>query len=311
MNKSLNWHLMNHRIALGAPKSVSLGRYDLWLLLGAFVALYAPTYATLDRVVWIREGQGHGPILAALIGWLIWTRLPKFLALNTPPNTFAGSVTLLLGAVMYVLGRSQDLMALDTFSQVFFLGSIALLYRGWAGLRLMWFPLFFFIFIIPLPTTFVDSVTAPLKMAVSVVSENVLHAAGFPIGREGVMLVIGPYKLLVADACAGINSIFALEAVGVFYMSIAGHTNRLRNILLATFILPISFISNVTRVCTLVLITYYFGDEAGQGFVHGFAGILLFVVATLLTLATDSLLGLFLKDGSQNVRTSPSHAGSN
>lgn len=302
---------MNHRIALSAKHSVSLGRYDLWLLLGAFVMLYAPTYMTLDRVVWIREGQGHGPILVALIGWLIWTRLPRFIALDAPPSSYAGAVTLLVGATMYVLGRSQDLMALDTFSQVFTLGSIALLYRGWAGLRLMWFPLFFFIFIIPLPTTFVDSVTAPLKMAVSVVSENALHAADFPIGREGVMLVIGPYKLLVADACAGINSIFALEAVGVFYMSIAGHTNKLRNVLLATFILPISFVSNVTRVCTLVLITYYFGDEAGQGFVHGFAGILLFVVATLLTLATDSLLGLFLKDAPRRGHTNLSHAGSN
>lgn len=290
---------MNLRPATSAHVPVPLSRYDLWLLLGAFVTLYLPTYMTLDRVVWIREGQGHGPILIALIAWLIWTRLPRFLELKSFPRTGAGMAVLAVGAVLYVLGRSQDLMVLDTLSQVFVLASIALLYKGWPGLRLMWFPLFFFIFVIPLPTTFVDAVTAPLKMAVSVVSENILHAAGYPIGREGVMLVIGPYKLLVADACAGINSIFALEAVGVFYMSIAGHTSKARNLLLATFILPISFVSNVTRVCTLVLVTYYFGDEAGQGFVHSFAGILLFVVATLLTVATDSLLGLFLKDKGQ------------
>ena len=44
----------------------------------------------------------------------------------------------------------------------------------------------------------------------------------------------------------------------------------------------------------LVLVTYHFGDEAGQGFVHGFAGIVLFLVALLLMLVLDKLLGAFL-----------------
>jgi len=46
------------------------------------------------------------------------------------------------------------------------------------------------------------------------------------------------------------------------------------------------------RVVILVLVTYHFGDAAGQGFVHGFAGIVLFVVATALMFGTDNLLGL-------------------
>jgi hypothetical protein len=43
-------------------------------------------------------------------------------------------------------------------------------------------------------------------------------------------------------------------------------------------------------------VTLYFGDEAGQGFVHSFAGMLLFAVALALILAVDGLLGrLFFK----------------
>jgi hypothetical protein len=55
----------------------------------------------------------------------------------------------------------------------------------------------------------------------------------------------------------------------------------------------------------LVLVTYYFGDEAGQGFVHGFAGILLFMLATALTIGTDSILGLFFKN--TPTTTKPQH----
>jgi exosortase/archaeosortase family protein len=55
-------------------------------------------------------------------------------------------------------------------------------------------------------------------------------------------------------------------------------------------IVPISFTANCIRVIFLALLTYHFGDEVGQGFLHGFAGIVLFVVALLLIISIDSLL---------------------
>ena len=61
-------------------------------------------------------------------------------------------------------------------------------------------------------------------------------------------------------------------------------------------IVPISFVSNVTRVIILVLITYHLGDEAGQGFAHEFAGLVLFAVALVLTYAFDRLLAVRFDD---------------
>jgi exosortase/archaeosortase family protein len=110
-----------------------------------------------------------------------------------------------------------------------------------------------------------------------------------------VILTVGPYQLLVADACAGLNSLFTLEALGLLYLNLMNYTSALRNLMLAVLIVPISFAANVTRVVILVLVTYHFGDEAGQGFVHGFAGMVLFMVALVLILFTDSLLSVFFK----------------
>ena len=114
-----------------------------------------------------------------------------------------------------------------------------------------------------------------------------LYHLGYPIGRSGVVLTVGPYQLLVADACAGLNSMFTLEALGLLYMNIMNYKSVLRNLIMAMMIVPISFIANIVRVCILVLVTYHFGDEAGQGFVHGFAGMVLFIVALTLILACD------------------------
>jgi len=260
-----------------------------------FLVMYMPTYVQLNNTIWNIVGQGHGPIMLALSLWLAWQRWPKLAALSANSAPVPGVISIAAALLMHIVGRSQDILFVDVSSQIPMLAGILLLYWGWAGLKLMWFPLFFMIFLIPLPGIIVASLTGPLKSGVSYVAEAIMHAAGYPIGRSGVTLTIGQYQLLVADACAGLNSIFALEAIGVFYMSIMGYTNKWRNITLALLILPISFVANVIRVIVLVLVTYYFGDEVGQGFVHDFAGIFLFMVATALTIGTDSILGLFFK----------------
>jgi exosortase B len=254
------------------PSKLELGALTIGLL-----TMYIPTYINLDQNIWNVVGQGHGPVMLALTLWLGWQRWPALMALPDRRAVVAGTVLLILGLMLYVIGHSQDLLSFETASQIPVLAGLFLFYRGAKGLKTMWFPLFFLLFLIPMPGSVVDAVTAPLKAGVSYVAEWVLHSVGYPIGRSG-------------------NSIFALEAIGVFYLSMAAHTNRLRNIILATLIIPISFVSNTMRVMVLVLVTYYFGDEAGQGFVHSFAGILLFMVATLLTIGVDAILGKFFKE---------------
>jgi exosortase len=152
---------------------------------------------------------------------------------------------------------------------------------------------------VPLPETLVAAVTTPLKSAVSQIAEQLLYVLGYPVARSGVTLFVGQYQLLVADACAGLNSMFTLEALGLLYMNLMQHTNVARNVTLAILIVPISFVANVVRVMILVLVTYYAGDEAGQGFVHGFAGMVLFMVALTLMFAVDRVLQLIFRGSSK------------
>jgi exosortase B len=198
-----------------------------------------------------------------------------------------------------VVGRSQDIVIFDIGSQIPVLIGILLITRGVPALKALWFPLFFIVFMIPLPGFLVDVVTGPLKEHVSALAEAILYQAGYPIARSGVTLTIGQYQLLVADACSGLNSMFSLSAMGVLYLYLMRHTSWLRNGIIIASIIPIAFVANVVRVIILVLVTYYLGDEAGQGFIHGFAGILLFIISLLFLFALDSVLGWFIVDRSK------------
>jgi exosortase B len=227
--------------------------------------------------------------------WLLWTKRRALDALPTPPAVVPGALTLVLGVLMYALGRSQAIIQLEVLSHVLFLSAGLLWLRGAAGWRLLWFPLFFLLFTIPLPGVLVQAVTLPLKSAVSYVAEHLLHWAGYPVARTGVILMVGQYQLMVADACAGLTSMFTLEVFGLLYLHVMGYGDNTRNVTIGILVIPCAFVANVVRVIVLVLVTYYFGNEAGQGFVHQFAGLVLFVVAFLLLILCDWLVGWLLR----------------
>lgn len=267
----------------------------LALLAASFLVLFVPTYMQLGRTIWASDEQGHGPIILAASSWLLYQKRQALAALPAATRAWPGWLMLGFGMLCFAFGHSQAIVIIEVGSQILVLAGLLLLFKGRAGLRLCWFPLFFLIFMVPLPGPLVAAVTTPLKSAVSAVASSLMHALGFPIGRSGVVLTIGPYQLLVADACAGLNSMFTLEALVLLYMNLMGYKDPVRNVLLALSAIPISFCANVVRVIILVLVTYYFGDEAGQGFVHGFAGMVLFLVALTLTIALDNLFGLVIR----------------
>ncbi len=270
--------------------------FEWWPVILGLTVLYVPTLYKIAMVIVHGSDQAQGPLVLMVVLFLVWQKRECF----TPDpeaktRPLLGGVILGLGLLMYILGRSQEIMVFENSSLIVVLAGILLVTRGLKAVKDMWFPLFFLIFMLPLPSFFIDSVTLPMKIAVSYVADSTLFWLGYPIARSGVILQIGQYQLMVADACAGMHTLISLEALGLLYLNLVKHDSVFRNIALAILIVPVSFTANVIRVMTLILVTYYFGDEAGQGFVHGFAGMVLFIVALSLIMGVDSILQYFVK----------------
>ncbi|MCW7537309.1 exosortase B [Aquabacterium sp. A7-Y] len=263
-------------------------------LLAALLLLYVPTFIDLSKTIWKSEEQGHGPLILAVSIWIFWQKRDEFVAaIQDGVRSMSAWVLLVLGLLLYVLGRSQQIILFEVGSQIPLLAGGGAILFGWRAVRVMAFPLLFLVFMVPLPAAVIDSLTGPLKRTVSVVAETILYEVGYPIARSGVVLTIGQYQLLVADACSGLNSMFSLSALGLLYVYLMKHSKPWRNVAIIASILPIAFLANAVRVMILVLVTYHFGDEAGQGFVHGAAGMVLFLIALVLLFSFDGLLGLF------------------
>ena len=269
--------------------------YADWIAVGAtLVLLYGPTFYGLATTLWRSDEGAHGPIILALVLWLGWRHKQAFAASSEEPRPFIGLAVLGLGLLAQVVGRWHDIGVLEVGSLIPVAAGVLLAMRGAVALRALWFPLLFAVFLVPLPAVFVDALTGPLKQEVSAIAERILYAAHYPVGRSGVILTVGQYQMLVADACSGLNSMFSLAALGLLYLHLVGRAGWLHNALIVASTLPIAFAANVVRVLILVLITYHFGDEAGQGFLHSAAGLVLVLAALGLLLSLDALLARFV-----------------
>ena len=270
----------------------------LWLMFTGLAIMFVPTLWSLFVVngLWTDDEHSHGPIILCISLWLLWKRWSEI------PNvsSFVPSPTLawacfVIAAILYIPGRALDIIYFETGAFVWALAGIILMAGGTSLINKLKFPLFFMLFMIPLPNTLVAPITGAMKLAVSAVTVAILSWADLPVARNGVVIYLGQYQLLVADACAGMRTLFMLEALGILYLNLVHYQSLLRNIVLPILIIPISFTANVIRVIVLALITYYWGNAAGQGFLHGFAGMVLFVVGLFLMFGTDSLLRLLSK----------------
>ena len=283
----------NSAPSMAAPERRSRDPRLVILLVGLAV-MFGPTF--FDLLIggeWTEAQNSHGPLVFAISIWLFWQRGGTgFEGAKNVPAPILAWIVLITASALYVPGRALHLAYIEVGAFILAVAGSVLLIGGTRLLKRVIFPIVFMVFMIPLPNFLVGGISGILKQAVSVAAVGVLGILGYPVARSGVIMTIGQYQLLVADACAGMSNLFMLETLGVLYLNLISHRSLLRNIALPILIVPISFIANVGRVVVLVLITYYLGDEAGQGFLHGFAGIVLFLFGLLLMIATDAVLRL-------------------
>jgi len=261
---------------------------NLLLALGCAL-LVLPTMLQVARDSWSTEQGGHGPLVLATGLWALWRELRSTKIEFRPAPLLPSLLLVGFTLALFVVARITGVLEVEAFAMYGALISAAYMLLGPALIRAVWFPLVYLAFTLPPPDTFVTAVTQPIKIAISEGAVSLLYLLGYPVASSGVTIQIGQYQLLVAAACAGLNSIVTLTALCVFYVYLRHRSNPVAFLVIALAAIPVAIISNFVRVIVLVLITYYLGDAAAQGFLHDFAGLLMFAVALLTIFGVDKL----------------------
>ena len=262
--------------------------------LGLGLALFIlPTLYDVALYSWSTEQGAHGPIVLATGIWLLTRELRAPVRIH-PGKNWLTAVALAPLLALFCLARISGILEIEAFVMYAALIVSAYYLYGSALVRRIWFPLVYLAFIFPPPNTVFAILTQPMKIFISHASVLTLQFFDYPIVNSGVSIQIGQYQMLVAAACSGLNSIISLTALGLFYSYMTSRSNAWRMAVLVVCILPIAIVANIVRVLLLLLITYHFGEAAGQGFFHELAGLTMFATALLCIFGVDRLSGAVL-----------------
>ncbi len=256
------------------------------LLVACFVWLMAQS--GLLRI-WVEsEEYGHGLMVLAVLGYLVYRRWPSY----RPLRPGAGVVVALMVMPAFVLaglGEASGISLVGYYG--IWLFGVAVMYAlgGVDLVRALLVPLLIVLLLLPLPNPLGPMLTAELQLVSSKLGVAFIRAIGGVVYQEGNVIDMGGTRLLVAEACAGLRYLFPLMSLG----AIAGYVLRAPlwmrwAVFLAT--VPITIFMNSLRIGVTGVLVEAWGSGHTEGFLHFFEGWVVFVVAALLLLLVMWLL---------------------
>lgn len=257
----------------------------------ALLWLYGRVLGLLVQDWWIDDNYSHGFLIPFISGWIIWTNRDRLLTLREQPRHLAGGILMVVAVLLLLAGLIGSVFYVSRISFVIALTGLVLYFGGWQHFRLLAFPIWLFILAIPIPNTVFNQIAFPLQLIASDYATWAIRMFGIPALREGNIIELASMKLQVVEACSGIRSLMTLTTLSVTW---AYFTERKwwRRIVIVIVVIPVAIIANAARVAGTGIMAHYWGPEAAEGFMHGFSGWLIFVVALLLILGVSQLLNV-------------------
>src|SRR5712692_6928449 len=229
------------------------------------IVCYAPVLYHLVRH-WISdEDMGHGFFVPVVAGYIAWQRRAELASVRTAPN-YWGLALVILGAFQMMVGTlgAQIFIARTAFL-ISLVGAILFL-GGIRTVKILAFPLFLLLFMIPIPAIIYARITLPLQLFASRVAETILSLFGIPVLRDGNVLELANQRLSVVEACSGIRSLLSLSFLSLIYAYFFDRKLWMRWVLFAATI-PIAIAANASRVTLTGMLSEY-RPSLAQGFFH-------------------------------------------
>ena len=255
------------------------------VLIGVAVAYY---WSFLELItVWeLNPNYSHGyvvPFFALGLGWVAYSRTNVLPISNgvSRQDTIRGGVEIAIGFALHRVGMFTMIDIIDVAGLIFVLLGILLAFGGKEANRAYALPVFFLIFMAPLPAPVYDPVARVLQNFASIVAVALFDAVGVIALRDGIVITLeGGHVMRVEGACSGLRSLTAILALAVAIAYLSGRKLPYCT-LLVLMAAPVAIAVNCVRVFAtgLIMISPSLGPEWATGTAHETEGMIMVGVA--------------------------------
>lgn len=251
-----------------------------WIKAGLYALMIGLVYFSALSVLvrqWNNDDFSYCYLVPFFVLFLVWEKRKRLAVIPSSPS-WKGIIFFTVGIFLYWLGElGAEYFTLYMSFWCVIVG-IVWLHLGWRKVRTIWFALVMILAMFPPPNIVCVQLSLGLRLISSQLGVWMLHLWGVSAFREGNIIDLGFTQLQVVDACSGLRYLVPLMVLSLLFAHwFMGHFWK-RVVLFASSV-PLAVFINSFRIAMTGILYRVAGAEVAEGFFHGFAGGLIFVVA--------------------------------
>ena len=265
----------------GTSSKSSLDQINwMWVLPAALVLLvtiFVFREGLSFMLIWweTKEEYNHGYLIPVVAVYMLLVRADVFRAAEIK-GSWSGLSLVAIGLLLLVLGNLSAVYIITQYAFLISLVGLVVVAYGWKGALILWAPLAYLFFMIPLPAFLYNNLSAQLQLLSSELGVAVVRLAGITVFLEGNVIDLGELKLQVAEACNGLRYLFPLMSFG-FLCAFLYAGPVWQKVVLFFSTIPITLLMNSFRIGVIGILVEHYGISMARGFLHDFEGWFIFM----------------------------------
>ena len=255
---------------------------------GLFLFLYFPLVPQLINEWASNEDYSHGFIVFLIIGYFLWRKRDELK--NTPviPSP-VGLLFILAGVGLYFAANLGYQFFLQCVSMLVVILGLVYAQAGWSMTKRILFPVFYSLFIIPLPQVILTTITFHLRLFSTKIAFFAIKFLGIKATMEGNIIQLPVTTLVVANPCSGLRSLitFMAASLAIGYLFQKSFKNRA---VLFVFSILLAIAMNTLRLVLEAVIAYAFKMESVGQSLDSAVGIVVLIIGAVILLALNNIL---------------------
>ncbi len=263
--------------------------------------LYQDTFAIWW---WVWTGTGnfyaHAVFVPFFVGVMIWRMKDRLLAAPWK-HAWSGSILIAVAMVMMLIARDSEIKIIQSVSFVLTMFGVVMLLCGGKRTKLMLFPLFFVLTMIPIvPDQIINIIAFPIQLLSTRAAVMLLNLLQLHAVRHGTEITTDNYQMAVEGACSGFRTLLSLLTFSAAFAYLV-KAELWKKWALFLSSAPLSLIVNSLRITFIGVVGELISKQAAATF-HDYSGFLVLILAFLFlfnfarVLKCEDLLGIPLQD---------------
>ncbi len=255
-----------------------------------FLILCSPILPPLYNDWMFDSDNSHGILVPFISLFFLWQKRND-IPWEKSRSSNVGLCFLIVSLIIYLIGYAGGIFVIPRLAMLGILISLIYYNFGLSVLRSIGFPLFFLIFMIPVPYSILSIVSLPLQTMVTTISAFMIRDVFLlPVFREGNMLYFTNTSLEVAEACSGIRSLITFLMLGSIFAYISEGSNKGKSVFLIMAV-PLAMLTNLLRVTGTGVLAHYFGSRVAKGFLHELSGFVVLGIGLVMMILLWKTIG--------------------